>query len=161
MVSNSPYKPGMTFYWLDGSNEAVDFSLSVMCIPTGWLLQLFEDSRSPTYQTIIPDKDHLINPRSFWLDYEWGAPENPSIIPPHQELANSLWRQDDEAKDNQEWAELLGDHLRNFPWLRVKVMGVEENQVFLNYKGTMISAFVFVTDNDEVTLDRHFNKRKA
>ena len=70
------YEPGMQFHWISASKFHTN-SISVTCVPTGWLVRYYgEDDHVVLRETLIPDKDHVTNPRAFWDDYHWGPPSD-------------------------------------------------------------------------------------
>lgn len=81
------YEPGMQFHWLSSSN-----SISVTCVPTGWLVRYYgENDHIVLREMLIPDEDHVTNPRAFWDDYHWGPPSEDNSKTPAQAVVEAHW----------------------------------------------------------------------
>lgn len=81
--------PGMKFHFSSyPSDEDPDYYVDVAATPTGWLVNRYE-RQSLINSTIVPDKDHLVNPCAFW-DHPHGEfirHEQAPLVPQHQLIA--------------------------------------------------------------------------
>lgn len=94
MTSMKPYcyaTVGQQFqYVIEGT---VGATVYVIAVPTGWLLGIELDTDTLQSYQLIPDKDHITNPRAFVPpDWQDDINENFPLHPPeHQRMADHLW----------------------------------------------------------------------